>query len=139
MHSSMDSLRSSLLILSVFATILLALSPSGLADHDQELQTSGFELESTPSQPSLGDCWQSVEEIIGCYSEIYRAFVNGKLGMTIGPSCCLAIEDISSNCWPQMFPGASSSFPPLLKGYCRRYQAGQPDAETPSAEPADDF
>ncbi|KAL4571434.1 hypothetical protein LXL04_018193 [Taraxacum kok-saghyz] len=133
MHSSMASLRSSLLILSLFATlIMLALSPCGLA---QELQPSMFEelQSSTPSQlPSLGDCWQSVEEIIGCYSEIYRAFVNGKIGMTIGPSCCLAIEDISSNCWPQMFPQAAASFPPLLKGYCRRYQ---PDAVTPSAEP----
>ncbi|KAI3781974.1 hypothetical protein L2E82_12002 [Cichorium intybus] len=125
--------RSLVLFLSLFAT-LLALSPSGLAQE----QTVGVELESTaPSQPTLGDCWQSIEEIIGCYSEIYRAFVNGKLGITIGPSCCLAIEDIASNCWPQMFPDAPS-FPSLLKGYCRRFQGGQPDALTPSAEP-DDF
>ena len=123
-HSSMASLKSSILLFSFIVT-LLALLPSGQAQaQDQK-----------PSLPTLEQCWLSMEEILGCYSEIYRAFMRGKVGISFGPSCCLAINDITSNCWTQMLPNAPH-IPPLLKNFCNHYAS---DAPTPSDEPADRF
>ncbi|KAI3771763.1 hypothetical protein L6452_02930 [Arctium lappa] len=127
----MASLKSSILIVSLFAT-LLAFLPSGLA---QGL-TPGFGFNPPPSLslPPLKQCWLSLEEILGCYNEIFRAFQNGTIGVTIGPACCLAIKDITADCWLQMFPNAPT-FPSLLDIYCKRYEVGQPDASTASDEP----
>ncbi|XP_024965708.1 egg cell-secreted protein 1.2-like [Cynara cardunculus var. scolymus] len=116
----------SVLVVSLFAT-LLVFSPSGLA---QDL-TPGFGFNPPPSLPPLEQCWLSIEEIGGCYSEVYTAFLNGTIGTTIGPACCLAIKDITTDCWLHMFPNAPT-FPSLLDNYCKRYQVGPP---TSSNEP----
>ncbi|KAK9055133.1 hypothetical protein SSX86_026215 [Deinandra increscens subsp. villosa] len=131
----MALIKSSVLILLLFAT-LTEILPSGLA----ELPTPFSGLDPPPSQfPSfdtLQQCWVSMEEMVGCYSDAYRAFLSGNLGLAIGPSCCMAFSDINSNCWSQMFPDAPS-FPSSLKDYCTNYQNGQGDAPSPSVEPAD--
>ncbi|XP_076932900.1 egg cell-secreted protein 1.2-like [Bidens hawaiensis] len=118
--------------------LVLLLSATLLA----EAQIPGFGLDpSAPSQfPSLGNlqqCWMSLEEITGCNAEVYRAFFTGKVGLeAVGPSCCMAIKDITSHCWSQMFPN-TPSFPSLLSSYCANFQTGQADAPAPSLEPAD--
>lgn len=133
----MASFKPSVLVLLLIATLIAAL-PSGLGQEENPLS----ELEPQPTwETTIGNleqCWLSVEEVVGCYAEVYRAFVSGKLGITIGPSCCLAINDITSNCWGRMFPN-TPSFPPLLQKYCSRYQVGQAEAPSPSPsmEPAD--
>ncbi|KVI01731.1 hypothetical protein Ccrd_019990 [Cynara cardunculus var. scolymus] len=121
----MASSKLSVLVLFFFVT-LLTFSPSGLAQGQ------------TPSLPASEQCLLSMEEIFGCYSEIYRAFMSGKVGISFGPSCCLAINDITSNCWTQMFPNAPH-FPPLLQNFCDRYESGLFDAPAPSDEPVDGF
>ncbi|XP_071693249.1 egg cell-secreted protein 1.4-like [Rutidosis leptorrhynchoides] len=133
----MGSLKPSVLVLLSFA-VLIVMSQTGLAQE----QTPSLDLESPPDQiiswETVQQCWLSLEEIVGCYSEVYRSFVNGQVGFNIGPSCCLAINDITSNCWLGMFPN-NPSFPPLLKNYCKIYEVGQVDAPapTPFMEPAD--
>ncbi|KAI3701929.1 hypothetical protein L6452_27420 [Arctium lappa] len=113
---------------------LLTFSPSGLAE-DQT--TSLPTLDQSTSLPTVEQCWLSMEEMLGCYSEVYRAFMSGKIGISFGPACCLAINDITSNCWIQMFPNAPH-FPPLLQNFCKRFESDASDAPAPSEEPAAD-
>ncbi|KAJ9548702.1 hypothetical protein OSB04_021245 [Centaurea solstitialis] len=122
----MASLKSFLAI-SLFATLLVFL-PSGLA---QDL-TPGFGFGPPPSTslPTLEQCWLSIEEIVGCYNEVFRAFQSGKIGMTIGPACCLAINDITSDCWLKMFPNAPT-FPFLLNNYCKNSQVAPTSSDQP--------
>ncbi|KAM0007176.1 putative Egg cell-secreted protein 1.2/1.3/1.4 [Helianthus debilis subsp. tardiflorus] len=132
----MALIKPSILLLLLFA-LLMGILPSGLA----AARIPVLGLQSSPSQfPSLEtfqQCWVSMEEMVGCYSEVYRSFISGKEGLsTIGPSCCMANNDITSNCWSQMFPN-TPAIPTLLNNYCATYQTGQGDAPSPSVEPAD--
>ncbi|KAI3801789.1 hypothetical protein L1987_29904 [Smallanthus sonchifolius] len=131
----MALIKPSVLILLLFATLMETL-PSGLAED----QTPVIGLEPFPpgllSLETIEQCWVSMQETVGCYTEVYRAFLSGQVGLsTVGPSCCMAINDITSNCWSQMYPDAPS-FPSLLKNYCATYQTGEGDAPAPSIEPA---
>ncbi|KAK1420959.1 hypothetical protein QVD17_22958 [Tagetes erecta] len=134
----MALLKRSVLVLFMLLATLMATMPSMLADK----QAPGLGLEPSPfkfpSFETLEQCWVSMEESVGCYTDAYRAFLSGKVGLsTMGPSCCMAVNDIASNCWSQMYPDAPS-FPSLLRNYCASYQTGQGDAPSPSIEPAAD-
>ncbi|KAL8236969.1 hypothetical protein R6Q59_018050 [Mikania micrantha] len=129
-------IKPSLLVLLLFAALIELLPSGGLAEDPTPFLGFGPSASQFPSLETIEQCWVSLEEIVGCYTEVYRAFLTGKVGlMTVGPSCCIAINDITSNCWSQMFPDAPS-FPSLLRNYCMA-QTGQGSAPTPSIEPAD--
>ncbi|XVF61815.1 hypothetical protein PTKIN_Ptkin08bG0161000 [Pterospermum kingtungense] len=66
----------------------------------------------------LVECWNALNELKSCTTEIVLFFVNGQAD--IGPDCCRAIEVITRNCWPAMLTslGFSSEEGNILRGYC---------------------
>ncbi|PIA33094.1 hypothetical protein AQUCO_04200094v1 [Aquilegia coerulea] len=69
-----------------------------------------------PFNQEVQQCWSSFRNVNGCVLEVYGSFVSGKIG-ALGPACCKAIAEITTDCWPKMFP-FNPYFPPLLKAYC---------------------
>ncbi|KAF5749164.1 hypothetical protein HS088_TW04G01127 [Tripterygium wilfordii] len=61
-------------------------------------------------------CWSSIVNVPGCVQEILGSIVSGQIGK-IGPNCCNAINGITQDCWPKLFP-VTPLFPPLLKYSC---------------------
>ncbi|KAK1359261.1 hypothetical protein POM88_043735 [Heracleum sosnowskyi] len=66
----------------------------------------------------VDDCLSTIGDIPGCVEEVITSFLT--LQITIGPQCCKALLDVEDNCWSQVFPLITSTFPLCLRSFCTR-------------------
>ncbi|KAK1389444.1 hypothetical protein POM88_017622 [Heracleum sosnowskyi] len=64
----------------------------------------------------INDCLSTIGDIPGCVQEVITSFLT--LQIRIGPECCKALLDIEDNCWRQVFPLITSTFPSLIRTFC---------------------
>ncbi|KAF9619313.1 hypothetical protein IFM89_006500 [Coptis chinensis] len=78
-----------------------------------------------------------VSLIVACVAKsvIAPTIAHGRVGL-LGPGCCNAIKEISTSCWPAMFP-FNPLFPPLLRQYCANVQSGAKPALIASSAKTD--
>lgn len=64
----------------------------------------------------INDCLSTIGDIPGCVQDVITSFLT--LQIKIGPECCKALLDIEDNCWRQVFPLITSTFPSLVRKFC---------------------
>lgn len=62
-------------------------------------------------------CLKTINDIPGCFQEILSSFLT--IRIKIGPDCCKALLNIEDNCWSQAFPYITSTYPSLLRAFCK--------------------
>lgn len=66
----------------------------------------------------VDNCLSTTGDIPGCVQEVITSFLT--LQIRIGPQCCKALLDVEDNCWSQVFPLLTSSFPLCIRSFCTR-------------------
>lgn len=66
----------------------------------------------------VDNCLSTIGDIPGCVQEVITSFLTFQI--RIGPQCCRALLDVEDNCWSQVFPLLTSSFPLCLRSFCTR-------------------
>ena len=86
----------------------------------------------------LGNCLSTIGDIPGCVEEVITSILT--IQIRIGPQCCRAVLDVEDNCWGQVFPLITSTFPLSIRRYCTRPRFhqlnGQLSAEYSAFSPA---
>lgn len=76
------------------------------------------------SQPNqqIWQCFGAILNTQGCAFQIYTAVTTGQLRQ-IGSACCYAITQVTSDCWPKLFP-FNPFMPKLLNLTCGFFAGG---------------
>lgn len=64
----------------------------------------------------INDCLGTIGDIPGCVQEVITSFLTFRI--SIGPECCKALLDIEDNCWREVFPLITSTFPSVIRTFC---------------------